>query len=202
MWFWFCVLWGVFFAPVSVAGCGCWYSVLIVLIPLIPSGWSCSHSPAITRKLLVSFPPGTFYTSKNPLLALSWYFTLFHLREAERFLISMLSGLIINLSFSLLCHRLFVFCFPALSLINCYFLLDYTNGISSVIFFHALAISFQWLSADRLTLFSLKWAYVVNMGGWGGGDSKVRVASLLLGKGCSCPDLLPLKWWQKWVARA
>jgi len=109
--------------------------------------------------LIALLSPGSFWSPFLLVLSTSlrtpyWHYhniSLFHLWEAESFLISMLTGLIINLSFSLLCHRLFVFCFQAPSLINHYFLLDYANGINSVIFFHALAISFEWLSAERLT---------------------------------------------------
>lgn len=52
-----------------------------------------------------------------------------------------------------------------------------------MILFCALAISFQWLSAERLTSFSLKWA--CDAGGEGG-YSKVCPASLLLE---AVPDL-------------
>lgn len=147
------------FAPVCVAGCVCWYGIVIVLILLIPSGWSCWCSTAITRKLMVSSSPGTFYISKNPLLVLSQYFTLpfvggWELSHFHPYCVDYKSQFLSALPQT-------VFCFQALRLINHYFLSDYANGINSVILFCALAISFQWLSAERLTSFSLKWTYIV-----------------------------------------
>lgn len=127
--------------------------------------------------------------------------SLFHLREAESFLISPLMGVIINPSFSLLCHRLFVFCFQAQSLINHYFLLDYANGINSMALFLPLLQAFSGFLL-RADISFIELSLCSGAGEWGGGDSKVRVASLLLREGCSCPDLPLLKQCQKWVARA
>lgn len=113
--------------------------------------------------------------------------SLFHLREAESFLISTVMGVIINLSFSLLCHRLFVFCFQAQSLIN-HFLLDYANGINSVELFLLLLQAFSGFLL-RADISFVEMSLSSGVGEWGGGISEVRVASLLLREGCSCPDL-------------
>lgn len=144
-------------APVCVAGCVGWDSTLVLML-LIPHGGSWLCFLASTRELLVSFPPGPLYISKNPLLAWSQYFTpsLVGGWELSHF------HALLMMSFSLLCHRL-CFLFPGSesdkSLLS-------LNGINSVVIFCALALSFQCLFAERLIQFSLKWTCVVmQMGG-------------------------------------